>query len=504
MAKICEQCGREFENRSVRCPICKRDLVSLEDSNTETTRMEQERMQHARQARQERMQYARQARQERVQHAGQVRDTSDTQVQRMQARQNGYGRGEQARGMQTRRESSIQERGKGYEAITPKDAQSNAASASVVPGRAPVPDRGMPELKDPYTWTPAFVKSHQVECLPRIREVNQLAILRIQRREYDEAAALVECMTQGLDVMNKTLPGNYRQFLFAYSLIGGILALNVDPFDFYEKMGISLVDRQGRTANLRELNQKNGNKLTRKSLAILYFLDARDYAQTSEAKQGMQEIVRVLEQGEDYEDITLEDAIYYLRDMDEKLAKAIAEGGVPSRSHGSSLPGTSVRTPVRKKGAKSMDFDDWMEGNGWGEEELEYAIKQVKLRRNIYGVLLLVPGLGFLLLPFWFRAVWLTRAMSRRDFDADFNFFENIVWFIYGLPTFYIYPGVMGLIIRWSNWGMGLGDQRGFVLNALLGSFILLLFLYTVFGPIPFIVCAVLLVAFFVIRWRRR
>ena len=47
MAKICKQCGREFENRSVRCPICRLDLVSSEVGNSGTARTQNQQVQQA-------------------------------------------------------------------------------------------------------------------------------------------------------------------------------------------------------------------------------------------------------------------------------------------------------------------------------------------------------------------------------------------------------------------------------------------------------------------------
>lgn len=359
----------------------------------------------------------------------------------------------------------------------------------------------MPELKDPYTWTPDFVKSHRSQCLPRLREINQLVIASIQRGEYVRASVLVECMVKGLATMDKALPDNYRKFIFSYSAVQGILALNVDPFDTYEGMGFSMVDNRGRTVDVRKMNRESGNKITRRSTAIEYFKNARDFAQTAGAKQGMAKIIRALERGENCDDLTPEEALIYLRDLDGKLSNAIHGGGGANRSH------AAVRTSARRKGGKPIDFDDWMEMNGWDKDDLAFALRQVKRRRNIYGVLLLVPGLGILLMPFWLRAVWLTRAMRDQDIHADFRFPEKAVMVLWGLPTFFIYPIIIGWVIRWSNWGMGLKDPRGSVLNTIFWGGILLLLLWQMaysIGPIPFILCAVLLAVFLVIRWCRR
>ena len=354
-----------------------------------------------------------------------------------------------------------------------------------------------PELKDPYTWTPAFVRSHRAQCLPRIREVNQLVITAVQGGEYVRAAVLAECVAEGLYTMDKALPEDYRPFVFSYAVIRGILALNVDPIDTCEGMGFSMVDSQGRMANLRELNRKSGNQFSRQSMAINFFKYAHSIAQTPRAKQEMAEAIRSLERGEDCDDITPEDALFFLRDLDDRLARAIAGDRTANRS----------RASARKKGRRPVDFDDWMEMNDWDEEDLAIALKRVKLRRNLYGVLLLVPGLGILLLPFWLRALWLTRALRSRDIDVGFRFFENVVAALLGLPTLFIYPIVMGWIIRWSNWGMGLEDPRGSVLNTLFWGSIALFLLWRLaasIGPIPFVAGAVLLVLFLVIRLCKR
>ena len=106
--------------------------------------------------------------------------------------------------------------------------------------------------------------------------------------------------------------------------------------------------------------------------------------------------------------------------------------------------------------------------NGWDEEDLEWAYRRVKRRRNIYGILLLIPPLGILLLPFWLRAVYLTKVIYYRDMDVDFNKPTYFVLFCYGLPSLFIYPMIMGAIVSWSSWGMGLGSKRARVLNILL------------------------------------
>lgn len=120
-------------------------------------------------------------------------------------------------------------------------------------------------------------------------------------------------------------------------------------------------------------------------------------------------------------------------------------------------------------------FDSWMEGNGWDEKDLKWAYKRVKLRRNIYGILSLTTPLGLILFPFWFRALYLAKAMKCRDFDVKPNI---VVWFIcllYTISTLFVYAAVMFWIIKETNWGMGLRDRRALIPT--IGTVILIGFL---------------------------
>ena len=108
MAKICMKCGREFEDRSVRCPICRLNLVSIENDNAEKARREQQRMQQARDARHARSIQAQERRGMQEQEI-QGRPVRDTQL-RTPDRQT---RGAQSRGVQDRQSRSTQPRTQG-------------------------------------------------------------------------------------------------------------------------------------------------------------------------------------------------------------------------------------------------------------------------------------------------------------------------------------------------------------------------------------------------------
>lgn len=113
MAKICEQCGREFEDRSVRCPICKLDLVSIEGGSN---RAEQQRMQKARQARQARYAQGMRDRQ------GRSAQERNTQTQGGQARR-------QAQSVRTWGTQAGQAQVQHAQGVTPTPQQSNGSDA---------------------------------------------------------------------------------------------------------------------------------------------------------------------------------------------------------------------------------------------------------------------------------------------------------------------------------------------------------------------------------------
>lgn len=100
----------------------------------------------------------------------------------------------------------------------------------------------------------------------------------------------------------------------------------------------------------------------------------------------------------------------------------------------------------------TANFEQWVAECGWSEADLQSAYRKVKLRRNIYGLLCLTP-LALILLPFWTRAAYLTKAIKKRDLDADLN---KLIALIFGLSCLYIYPFIMMMIIKKTNWGMGI------------------------------------------------
>lgn len=239
----------------------------------------------------------------------------------------------------------------------------------------------------------------------------------------------------------------------------------------------------------------------RRKVAIANCLDARDFATSREMRSCMASIAKELEAGapigrirreyfpdfpDDVRDCLLRadrqffvprlrrcapdrcwrldpHGLCFKRELDlgEKVPVDFTKGPDRGRSGGSARP---ARGPRRKN---CPDFDQWMAENDYDEEDLEWMCRRVRRRKNVYGVLMLFPPLGVVLLPFWLRAVYLTRVFSSRDFGVDFNWFHKLVTVVYGLPTVYIYPMVMGFIVRWSEWGMGLRTARARALSVI-------------------------------------
>ncbi len=344
----------------------------------------------------------------------------------------------------------------------------------------------MVELENPKTWTKTYVTTHRAECLLFLREMNLSAIHYIEEGKFFSAlASMNDAILNGLMVMKSSGKyGDLRPYLAGYSCVCGEVSAFADA------------DTMLREMREMGINPKYTLSQTKKNLrdnATEAFLDALDFSTGDRMKKYITAVLKDLADGvptdqirRDYAPDFPADAQDILLDVDSRFfvpellrcapdrclhldrkrlifTRELETGGVPSQ-----FGPVTDRPSGKKRGGKyTLSFDEWMEANGWDEEDLEWAYRRVKRRRNIYGILLLTP-LGFLLVPFWFRAVYLTKAMYYRDLDVGFNKLNYFVLFCYGLPTLGIYPFIMLCIIRWSEWGMGLGSKRARVLNILL------------------------------------
>ena len=344
----------------------------------------------------------------------------------------------------------------------------------------------MVELENPKTWTKTYVTTHRAECLLFLREMNLSAIHYIEEGKFFSAlASMNDAILNGLMVMKSGGKyGDLRPYLAGYSCVCGEVSAFADA------------DTMLREMREMGINPKYTLSQTKKNLrdnATEAFLDALDFSTGDRMKKYITAVLKDLADGvptdqirRDYAPDFPADAQDILLDVDSRFfvpellrcapdrclhldrkrlifTRELETGGVPSQ-----FGPVTDRPSGKKRGGKyTLNFDEWMEANGWDEEDLEWAYRRVKRRRNIYGILLLTP-LGFLLVPFWFRAVYLTKAMYYRDLDVGFNKLNYFVLFCYGLPTLGIYPFIMLCIIRWSEWGMGLGSKRARVLNILL------------------------------------
>ena len=344
----------------------------------------------------------------------------------------------------------------------------------------------MVELENPKTWTKSYVITHRAECLLFLREMNLSAIHYIEEGKFFSAlASMNDAILNGLMVMKSSGKyGDLRPYLAGYSCVCGEVSAFADADTMLREMREMGINPKYTLSQTKKNLRDNGTEA---------FLDALDFSTGDRMKNYITAVLKDLADGVPADQIRREyasdfpaDAQDILLDMDSRFfvpellrcapdrclhldrrrlifTRELETGGVPSQ-----FGPVTGRSSGKKRGGKyTLNFDEWMEANGWDEEDLEWAYRRVKRRRNIYGILLLTP-LGFLLVPFWFRAVYLTKAMYYRDMDVGFNKLNYFVLFCYGLPTLGIYPFIMLCIIRWSEWGMGLGSKRARVLNILL------------------------------------
>ncbi len=341
----------------------------------------------------------------------------------------------------------------------------------------------MPELENPKTWTKSFVTSHRAECLLFLREMNLSAINYIEESKFFSAlVSLNDAILNGLMVMKSSGKyGDLRPYLAGYSCVCGEVSAFADA------------DTMLREMREMGINPKYTLSQTKKNLrdnATEAFLDALDFSTGDRMKKYITAVLKDLADGVPADQIRREyasdfpaDAQDILLDMDSRFfvpellrcvpdrclhldrkrlifTRELETGGVPSQ-----FGPVTDRPSGKKRGKKKgPSFNEWIEMNGWHEEDLEWVYQRVRRRRNLYGIFMLTP-LGILLLPFWLRAVYLTKAIYHRDMDVDFNKPTYFVLFCYGLPSLFIYPMLMGAIVSWSSWGMGLGTKKARVLN---------------------------------------
>ena len=280
----------------------------------------------------------------------------------------------------------------------------------------------MVNREDPSTWTKEYVSSHHADCLAFLRDTNLLTIRYSQQDNALGAITALDRILDGLVALQNAKCGEYRSFLSSFSMVEGVLLISLGPAAIPN--------------------------------AIKALKDARDFAQKPGTRQHIEAILAPLEKGTPVDRLEPHELVWLLEEMDQHPLEAMPN---PDAGGGYSPPATR---PVQTADPK---FEQWVEDCGWDEEDLEQVYKKVKLRRNLYGLSLLFVPLGILLSPFWLRAVYLTKMIRYRDTTVDFSLPTKIVMVLYFLPTLFIYPLIMLQIIKWSNWGMGLGDRRALI-----------------------------------------
>ena len=340
--------------------------------------------------------------------------------------------------------------------------------------------------EDPRNWTKEYVSSHWSECLLFLRELNLGTVRHIEEQHYCSASLILDGILNGFDALKKSNGADsIRSCLAAYSCTMAELTALVDPVAF---------EREIRDMNVQPDFQGKSAAGYLRDVAIMGFEDTLDYAKSSGMRSYATSMIRALKAGNSIERIRRDYAPDFPKDIQDVLLKLDDDFFVPTimqcaperclvldknrlifrqklvgNEHAYApanicpveMPAdVSVKTPPRAR--PDNDFEAWVDGNGWDEDDLEQAYKRVKLRRNIYGVLSLTP-LGLILFPFWLRAMYLTKAMKNRSINVKLNTIAWIICIIYTICTFFVYAAVMIWIIKKTNWGMGLGDRRALI-----------------------------------------
>lgn len=342
----------------------------------------------------------------------------------------------------------------------------------------------MIDYEDPQNWSKQYVSSHHIECLRYLREINVGAIRYIESHRYYTAFVGMMRISKGLEaLMQIGETDRLRSCTAALSYVMAEFIVLADPVAMKNEIrDVGLQPKEDLFHNAREI-------------ADIGLEAAQHFATNAELRNRAASMARALNTGasaesirryfapdfpKDIHDILLElDDDFFVPEIrqyapdqcvvldKEHLILTRQVVGKPSSytptNYGPvEMPAdTTYKTSLRSK--PGSDFDTWVQMNGWDEEDLERAYKKVKLRRNIYGMLSFFPPFGVILLPFWLRAVYLTKAIRYRSWNVDSNILTKIIILIYGIPTLFIYPIIMGHIVKWSNWGMGLGDRKAFI-----------------------------------------
>lgn len=341
----------------------------------------------------------------------------------------------------------------------------------------------MLDQENPQTWTVEYVNQHRTDCLLALREANLQALRHLQEGRYLAASVSLEALVNGFAALRSSRAfGEARSWLALYSRAVGELAALVDPDRF-------IIEARTYGTRPRYAPAETRKQLRRTALSSLE--EARDLARGGRTLRCAAGIAQGLREGVPPDQLRQEYAPNFPTDLREDLLDADSRFFVPllcryapdrcwyldpdrllltTRLDPRASGASAGPEGGERNGGDPGDFDQWAADNGWDEEDLDWAYGQVRRRRNIYGALLLVPLLGLLVMPFWARAVYLTRALERRDLDVETSLPVKIIFCLFALPTLFLYPLLMLAVIRRSNWGMGLGDRRGRALTLLLAA----------------------------------
>lgn len=392
----------------------------------------------------------------------------------------------------------------------------------------------MVDHEDTKTWTKRYVVKNRRECLFFLQEINCLVIRYIEEENYMAAVAGLDSLLNGLIPMSNSKKfGDLQPYLSSLSCVEGELLAFGDPARFKsEANGYGV----GTSRSVEQIARSS------RETAILAFEDARDFTDIAAAKAFVTPIIDALKSGMSADEVRRRYVPDFPRELREVLLEVDLRFFMPqinacvSKEHAAvsasrpkaerpketrqERPAERVRAeraapraakepqvsrpkPVRltKRQMRNLDFEEWMENVGLDEEDLETIYQTARFRRNLFFFLTFFTGpLGILFAPFWGWAMYLTKAVRYRDFDASPNILAQFACGIMYIGGLIVYPIlILWVVLPLTGWCLRPDQKDRFVpLWTLVGLILLGL---AVTSVIRAIVIGAVLVAYWC--WRK-
>lgn len=142
---------------------------------------------------------------------------------------------------------------------------------------------------------------------------------------------------------------------------------------------------------------------------------------------------------------------------------------------------------------RTLDYNEWVEDNGFDEDDLALMYRTAKFRSLLYGILSCTP-IGFMFSPFWLWAGYVAKSLRCRNFNVQPGILVSIFYAIHGILTLFIYPYlIVNTVIGQTHWCMR-ADGKGWAVPflTLLG---VCLFSIVLFADTPIRIAAIVIVA---------